>query len=258
MKIVVIAPIKGSKHKENNDDARDSVNKQYQQKKCCTDLPVEFEFVFIDEGPKLVLNSYDQTYAAPGVVKKAVQAEKDGADAIIINCTADTALFACREAVSIPVIGPTESTFLFSTQFTDRISVLTFSDRINGRFYRIAKELGMYERLTCSKTVALPLNSNKGAEDVAEALFKAICDINKDTLCDGFMLGCSDFEGMGYMLGCPGVIGVEESLLKKLKDADMEIVLYKPFEVAVYQAYIAALMNMKNGSKSYPTPTVFF
>jgi len=38
----------------------------------------------------------------------------------------------------------------------------------------------------------------------------------------------------------------------------MEIVLYKPFEVAVYQAYIAALMNMKNGSKSYPTPTVFF
>jgi allantoin racemase len=258
MKITVIAPIQAPKHKEEETDERDSVRKEYQNKKCCTDLPAQFEFVFIEEGPKLLLNAYDQTYAAPGVVKQAIQAEQNGADAIVINCTADTALRACREAVTIPVFGPTESTMLYAAQFTDQFTVLTFSDRINGRFYRIAGELGLSARLTCSKTVKLSEHSDKGAGDVINALFDAISDINNNTLCDGFMLGCSDFEGMGYMLGCPGVVGVEEGLKKKLLEAGLDIILYKPFEIAIYQAYISVLMNMKSGRISYPRPLEYF
>lgn len=258
MKITVIAPIKAPKHKAGEEDSRDSVREEYRRKKCCTGLPAQFEFVFIDEGPKLLLNAYDQTYAAPGVVKKAIEAESAGSDAIVINCTADTALRACREAVSIPVFGPTESTMLYAAQFTDQFSVLTFSDRINGRFYRIAAELGMSARLTCSKTVKLPQYSDKGADDVINALFNTISEIYQSTLCDGFMLGCSDFEGMGYMLGCPGVVGVEEGLTQRLAAAGMDIVLYKPFEIAIYQAYISVLMNMKSGRRSYPLPKEYF
>lgn len=258
MKITVIAPIQAPKHNEKEKDERDSVREAYQKKKCCTDLPAQFEFVFIEEGPKLLLNSYDQTYAAPGVVKQAIQAERNGADAIVINCTADTALRACREAVSIPVFGPTESTMLYAVQFTDQFSVLTFSDRINGRFFRMADELGLSSRLTCSKTVRLPENSSKGAVDVIDALFEAIADIYQRTRCDGFMLGCSDFEGMGYMLGCPGVEGVEEGLRLKLSTAGMNIILYKPFEIAINQAYISVLMNIKPGRISYPRPLEYF
>lgn len=260
MKIVVIAPIckLGGSDAAQKEQDKDQVKKQYERKKCCTDLPADFEFVFIERGPSLVLNAYDQTHAAEGVVKRAVQAEREGADAIIINCTADTALQACREAVNIPVIGPTESTMLYSTQFTDQIAVLTFSDRINGRFIKIARELGMAHRLTCSKTVSLPPESDKGKDDVVNALFDAIKEIYLTTLCDSFMLGCSDFEGMGYMMGCPGVAGVEEGLREKLAATGMNICLYKPFEVAVYQAYVSALMHVGNSRKTYPSPHTLY
>lgn len=260
MKITVIAPIcKPKKSPESqNSGEKDQVRKQYQLKKCCTELPADFDFVFIEQGPSLVLNAYDQTFAASGVVQKAIEAQHNGADAIIINCTADTALAACREAVDIPVIGPTESTMLYTTQFTDQFCVLTFSNRINGRFIKIARELGLSHRLTAATTVSLPAGSDKGKEDVINALYNKIKEVYENTLCDSFMLGCSDFEGMGYMMGCPGVAGVEEGLKAKLLEAGMEVHLYKPFEVAVYQAYISVLMERTNSRKTYPKPHTFY
>ena len=63
MKITVIAPI-ALKRKST-----------YESKPCCEALPCDFEFVFIDEGPMLVLNAYDQAYATFGVVKKAQEAQ---------------------------------------------------------------------------------------------------------------------------------------------------------------------------------------
>ncbi|MCP4321048.1 MAG: hydrogenase expression protein HupH, partial [Alteromonadales bacterium] len=42
-------------------------------------------------------------------IKQAIKAERAGADAIIIDCMGDPGLNACREAVSIPVIGPCQT-----------------------------------------------------------------------------------------------------------------------------------------------------
>ncbi len=242
MKITVIAPI-ALKRKST-----------YEDKPCTAALPCDFEYVFIDDGPMLMLNAYDQAFAAPGMVLRAQEAQASGADAIVINCTADSALRACREAVDIPVIGVAESTLLYSTQFTDQIAVLTFSDRINGRFYDMARSLGMSDRLTTSRTVSLPEGSDKGADDVVNALFENIKDIYETTRCDSFMLGCSDFEGMGYMMGCPGVAGVEEKLMARLAKSGMKVTIYKPFEVGVNMAYIAVLMKGTSSRKTYPAP----
>lgn len=247
MKITVIAPI-ALKRKST-----------YESKPCCKALPCEFEFTFIDQGPTLILNSYDQVFAAPGVVLKAQEAEAKGADAIVINCAADTGIQACREAVSIPVIGVMESTLLFTAQFAGQVAILTFSDRINGRYQEAARSLGMSHRLICPRTVSLPAGSGKGEEDVVNALYENIRDIYDHTLCDSFILGCSDFEGMGLMMGCPQVAGVDQGLKAKLAETDLQVHVYKPFDVGINQAYIAALMHVRNSRKTYPAPhTVYY
>lgn len=257
MKITVIAPI--TKRVKGTDGQSRNTNKtEYTNKKCITELPCEFEFSFIENGPFLMLNAYDQAYALRGVVERAVQAEAEGADAIVINCTADTGLAACREAVSIPVIGPTESTFLYSTQFTDRISVITGLERINGRFYKMARKLGMAHRLTCARAVQIPEGGFKDRDGIVEGVFDVIRDIYETTGCDSFMLGCSDFDGLAYMLGCPGLHGLEEALLARLEHEGMKINFYKPFDVAVYQAYISILMNAKSSRSTYPAPHTLY
>lgn len=246
MKISVIAPI-ALKRKSS-----------YENKPCCRALPCEFSFTFIDKGPMLVLNTYDQTFAAPGVVLKAQEAEAAGADAIVINCAADTGLQACREAVNIPVIGVFESTMLFSAQLADQVTVLTFSDRINGRYRNVVRNMGMSHRLTDSRTVTVPEGMEKTKENIIRTLYTNIKDVYDSTLCDSFILGCSDFEGAGLMMGCTDVAGIDEGLRAMLEENGLNVQIYKPFDIGIHTAYIAALMHVQNSRKTYPAPHTVF
>ena len=263
MKIAIIAPVRKaidkSRHRmsdENTDfgSRQDKFDRQFRSKEYLKNCHADFAFYFLEEGPSLVLNAYDQTSAAPGVLKRALQAESEGADAIVINCTADTALRAVREAVKIPVIGPAESSMHYATMFADAFCILTFSDKINGRFWRRGREIGLESRMAEVRTVRLPKKGSKTVEEMAHALFTEISDVYRRKKCECFILGCSDFEGMAYMMGCPESEGVETLLQDQLSKAGLDIILIRPLEVAVYQAYVAALMHMHNGRISYPSP----
>ncbi|MPM54266.1 hypothetical protein SDC9_101042 [bioreactor metagenome] len=258
MKITVIAPIKRPPVRAQAGESG-VFRSKYADKPCCKSLPAQFEFVYLDEGPELVRNAYDSAYAAPGVIRRAVEAQAGGADAIVINCTADTALRACREAVSIPVIGPMECSLLYALQFVDRYSVLTFDRELNGRFRRLAGELGLGARLACVRSVQeAPGSCGKGRTEILEALTGLIRDIHRETGCDGYILGCTDFEGFCYALGCFDSDGMERELLAALGTLGIDVVFFKPFEIAVYQAYFSAQLGLRPGRGSYPPPPAYF
>jgi len=48
----------------------------------------------------------DTNVAIPEMVGFAIAAERDGIDAVLVDCMGDTGLSAIREAVSIPALGP--------------------------------------------------------------------------------------------------------------------------------------------------------
>lgn len=60
-------------------------------------------------GPTSIRSKQDAIEAAPHVVRTVVQADKDGFDAVIIDCTEDPGLDESRIAASIPVIGAGEA-----------------------------------------------------------------------------------------------------------------------------------------------------
>jgi len=61
----------------------------------------EISNVFLDRGPASLESAYDDALAVPDTVAKVHEAEREGADAVIINCMADPGLKAAREVVSI-------------------------------------------------------------------------------------------------------------------------------------------------------------
>jgi allantoin racemase len=69
----------------------------------------QVDAINIEFGPASIESVYDDTMAAPFVVKKAEWAEKNGYDAVVVSCMMDPGVKAAREAVSIPVIGPREA-----------------------------------------------------------------------------------------------------------------------------------------------------
>lgn len=231
IRIAIISPILAPE---------DDYRRQYRLRDC-KQIPAEFEFSYIEEGPAFIVNDYDDAMAAPGLLRKVKEYEARGFDAVVINCSADTALRACRQAVSIPVIGPTEASMLYAVQLVEEFCVLTFTRKMNGRFYRIGRELGIADRIAqvCSVEIDFSEISN-GEERVVNALAEKIADVYQRTGCDGYILGCTDFEDLA------------PQLKEKLQEKGIDAVILKPFEISAYQAFMTAAMGLRQGKNSYP------
>lgn len=59
-------------------------------------------------------SALDAALAAPEIIKMAVRAESEGYDAVVLYCFSDPAVDACREIVSIPVVGGGQASCLLA------------------------------------------------------------------------------------------------------------------------------------------------
>ena len=66
---------------------------------------VELESRIVEGGSEPIECFYASALAAPYILKLVQQGEKDGFDAIVLDCFLDPALSECRELVRIPVMG---------------------------------------------------------------------------------------------------------------------------------------------------------
>jgi allantoin racemase len=63
------------------------------------------------------------------VAAQMVALEADGADAVMVACSGDTAVAEARSLLSIPVVGPMEATMLLACSYGWRFGILTVEDR---------------------------------------------------------------------------------------------------------------------------------
>jgi Asp/Glu/hydantoin racemase len=71
--------------------------------------------------------SYIDTLNSQSVFHAAIQAEKDGFDAIIITCFGDPLLYQIRQAVSIPVVSLGESSLFLASLMGNKFGIVTIS-----------------------------------------------------------------------------------------------------------------------------------
>jgi allantoin racemase len=70
---------------------------------------VELEHVQLEYGPLTIRTSEDEALSTPGMIEAIQRAEKDGVDAVLVDCTSDVGVKEARQRVRIPVIGPGET-----------------------------------------------------------------------------------------------------------------------------------------------------
>jgi allantoin racemase len=63
------------------------------------------------------------------VAGEMVKLEADGADAVLVACSGDTAVAEARSLVSIPVVGPMEAAMMLACSYGWRFGILTVEDR---------------------------------------------------------------------------------------------------------------------------------
>lgn len=75
---------------------------------------VELHMECLTENHIEIDSALDAALAAPEIIKMAVRAEREGYDAVVLYCFSDPAIDACRELLSIPVVGGGQASILLA------------------------------------------------------------------------------------------------------------------------------------------------
>jgi allantoin racemase len=195
-------------------------------------------------GPSSITSRYEDALAVPQVVKACSRAEQAGADAVVVNCTADTGVEAAREVVSIPVVGVTEAAFHLASQLSHRFSVLTFSERTTTRFEEMALRWGLNHKLASVRSVEIPLyDFAYGANHQSQLVRRLVEAAMRCVQTDGAHL---------IILGCTAFEMVSEDLTVQFKEECLSIPILQPYLVGLRTAEILVRMGLLYSRLTYP------
>jgi allantoin racemase len=203
----------------------------------------EISNVFLDSGPASVESAYDEAVAIPDIIAKVRQAEREGMDAVIINCFGDPGLDAAREVVSIPVIGPCEASMHVAAMLGHKFSVVTVLDRLIPELELHAEKYGVGGKLASARSVDLPvLDLEKGREQfVARMVDKAVEAIEED-------------GAHVIVLGCTGLAGLDRQIENALDEKGYQIPMIDPAATALKVAEALVDLKLAHSKRTYPYP----
>ena len=173
-------------------------------------------------GPPDCESDVDNTFGAPGLVQLAANAEKDGVDAIVIESMGDTALRPCREVVSIPVVGMSDTSLRVATMLGRRIGMITAKDWHARTLEDLARAYGIGpQQLVAVRPAEIVPFSKEGRAKLLSNLVAAALPMIDQEGVDTIVLGGSYFTGY------------EGELRDALREHGHEIVVIDPLALAI-------------------------
>jgi allantoin racemase len=179
----------------------------------------------IPSGFASIESERDAVVVAPHLMAGLQRADAEGFSAGIVGCFSDPALAAIRETVSMPVVGPGQSSIMLALQLGERYAVLTPLENGDKRTLPRLRTLGVSERLASVRGVGVSVvdlaNGASGSwERILSAAQKCIAD-GADVL----VLGCMSmaFKDIDRELSRRIGIPVVNPILAALKSAETMI-----------------------------------
>jgi len=203
----------------------------------------EISNVFLESGPASIESYYDEAVAVPGIIARVRQAEREGVDAVIINCMGDPGLDVAREVVSIPVIGPCEASMHLAAMLGHKFAVVTVLDRLLPQLELMAQKYGVGGKLACARSIDLPvLELEAGREQfVGRAVDAAMEAIEED-------------GAHVIVLGCTGMAGLAQQIESALRERGYEVPVIDPASTALKMAEALVDLKLAHSKRTYPYP----
>jgi allantoin racemase len=124
-------------------EAKDFLAEQKKYREAIVGSDTKVEVVSIKHGPETIEQPLDELLAGPAILEEVVRAEKDGVDAVIVDCALDPSLPALREAVDIPVVGAGQAAFALAITLGDSFSILSPLKSLVSAYHRRIREYGL-------------------------------------------------------------------------------------------------------------------
>ena len=188
-------------------------------------------------------SAYDEALAAPDVVARVREAEEEGMNAVIINCFGDPGLDAAHELVSIPVIGPCETSMHVAAMLGHKFSVITVLERLIPELELHAQKYGVGWKFASARSVDLPvLDLEEGREQFVDLMVESAAEAIEE---DGAHV---------IVLGCTGLAGLDAQVKSGLSKVGYEVPVIDPASIALKMAEALVDAKLTHSKRTYPQP----
>ena len=204
---------------------------------------VKVDFVHIDAGPASIECDFEIMLSQPATAARIVEAERQGADAVVIDCMGDPTLFAARECVSIPVLGPMQTAMGVAAMMGHKFSVVTVLRRILPMIERQAAVYGMSAKLASARSVDIPVLELE--KDLAATKRALVAEARKAVVEDG-----ADY----IIFGCTGMLGCAEAVRQGLLDDGIDAPVIDPVPTAVNMAAALVRSGLSHSKHAFQPP----
>lgn len=232
MKVTVVIPVLPSE---------DLVEKCRQEYRRAAAPDTEVDFAPLDVGTYTIESWYDMALAQPDTIRKAMEAEASGTDAVIIACFGDPAGAGAKEALSIPVVGEGEAGLYVASLLSRRFSIVTVRRETVPLMAMVADAVGLGHRLASVRPVEHSVLdfSLEAVEEVVQQTRAAIVE-------DG---------AEGIVMGCTGVgVDMAAEVGARMHEEFGYVPVVDPVKAAIGLAEMLVRSGYRSSDRTYPAP----
>jgi allantoin racemase len=168
--------------------------------------------VELDVGPASIESAFDEALALPDTIAKIVQAEQEGADAVVVDCFGDPGMDAGREATETLVLGPAQTSMHLAALLGQKFSIVTVLDAVVPLIEDLATKYGLADKLCSIRTVDIPVLELDQHDRLVRALADEAVKAVEDDGAHVIVFGCTGMRGCAAGLradlaarGYPGI-----------------------------------------------------
>jgi allantoin racemase len=219
----------------------------------------DVDVVSLTEGPVVSHTRVDYALGGPDSIIKAKEGEKAGYKAIVLTCNGDPNLYPIREAVRIPVLGPSSVSFHFCSMLAHRFSVLVPNRpgggggvRSSGSKADCAALYGLTHKIASVRAVPFTVL----LEEVGRlSRQKPIPDIIMEPMVNEIIKAINEDQATAITFGCAYFAMMEKEVKKRLAAQGLDVLLINPLPIAVDVARILVKNKLSHSALSFPLAT---
>jgi allantoin racemase len=190
-------------------------------------------------GPTSIESAVEELWCTVGSMQKAHRIQSEY-DALVIGCFGDPGIRALRELLSIPVVGPAETTIHTAAMVADRFTWLTILDETIPMSHEQAHEHHLSERCVSVRSVDAPVESiDHGDDDLVERMVRE---------------GTAAVEEDGAEALFPGCMSLSFAQRHDEIEERVGVPFLDPASLALEQAAAWARHGVAQSPETYPEP----
>ena len=200
-------------------------------------------FLSLEWGTASIEGRADDALAASGVMRCAVAAEADAADAVIINCMNDPGLSAARESVRIPVICPAEASLHVAAMLCHKFSWITTGSADIPVVEELVRRNRMSAKVASIRAIDIPV---LGLETDRQATLEAFVRVAEEVIGkDG---------AAGIIPGCTAVTNLVPEISERLAGQGLQVPILNPPLIALRMAEAQVALGLSHSCRTYARP----